>query len=452
MQGLRKFLRSPYFNQREDVVLLFDFLVSQIPKKRPELDKVQIHKSIFPDKPYQDREFHLIKTYLLKLVEQYLVVRYVQHDPIESQFILMRYYQERQLFKHFETVVNRLHKRLEAQPRRDNQYFERKRDIFWEEYQLAVMNKPGGDLPLHALSEITDVAYFTQKLRQLCFLSAQQIVYTAEYSIISKFKTTFFGYLEEQNLLQIPAIGLYYHGYFVLNDANAVDNFKAFKLLLFEHYQKFNPSEARELFLLAINFCVKKVNAGDTAYFEEMLNLYKRGLIMETLLENGKLSRFAYHNIVATAIQVKAFDWASQFVQEYQSYLAPKYQESSYQFNQARLSYEQGDYQAALGLIHNAVFPDVLLNLSAKTISLKIYFALQEFDILNSHLDAMMNFIRRNKGLGYHRDNYLNLTRYTKKLLNLNHYDKAAVAQFKLELSKEEILTEKAWLLAQLSK
>ncbi|MCB0641390.1 MAG: hypothetical protein KDC44_07105, partial [Phaeodactylibacter sp.] len=207
---------------------------------------------------------------------------------------------------------------------------------------------------------------------------------------------------------------------------------------------------ARELFLLAINFCVRKVNAGDTSYFSEMLALYKKGLEMATLLENGRLSRFTYHNVIATAIQVRDFDWAGNFAAQYRHFLAPSYQESSFLYNQARLAYEQSNYTQALGLIHQATFSDVLLNLAAKTISLKIYYALQEYDLLESHLDAMTNFIRRNKGLGYHRNNYLNLTRYTKKLLSLNRFDKVVVAAFRAEVSKEETLTERNWLLAQL--
>ena len=83
---------------------------------------------------------------------------------------------------------------------------------------------------------------------------------------------------------------------------------------------------------------------------------------------------------------------------------------------------------------------------------LKSYYHLEEFDLLDAHLNAMNNFIRRNKVLGYHKANYLNIIRYTKKLIALNAYDKKAVELLRQLLMAEEKLTEKNWLLQQVGK
>ena len=67
----------------------------------------------------------------------------------------------------------------------------------------------------------------------------------------------------------------------------------------------------------------------------------------------------------------------------------------------------------ALKLLQKAEFGDLLLNLAARSLQLKIYYELQELDLLDSHLQAFRTFLRRKKELGYHRDNYLNTVRFT---------------------------------------
>jgi hypothetical protein len=45
----------------------------------------------------------------------------------------------------------------------------------------------------------------------------------------------------------------------------------------------------------------------------------------------------------------------------------------------------------------------------------------------------------------------LNIIRYTKKLIGINFYDKEALHNLSEKIEKEEILTEKDWLLTQLN-
>ena len=170
----------------------------------------------------------------------------------------------------------------------------------------------------------------------------------------------------------------------------------------------------------------------------------------ETLLENGQLSRFTYHNVVIAGLNVKEYDWVREFIFQYKVVLEDAYQEASFQYNLARWEFETGDLTSAQERLLQAHFSDILLNLSAKTISLKIYFQQSEFDLLQAHIHAMNKFIRRNKVIGYHKQNYLNLLRYTTKLINLNPYDRSDRERLKEEVQSVNPLTERQWILSQL--
>jgi len=88
-----------------------------------------------------------------------------------------------------------------------------------------------------------------------------------------------------------------------------------------------------------------------------------------------------------------------------------------------------------------------MLALAAKTIQLKIYYETDEYDLLESHLQAITAFIRRKKVMGYHRENYLNLVHFVRKRLELPPLDKQAKQIFREAVEQAKPLAEKEWLL-----
>ena len=64
------------------------------------------------------------------------------------------------------------------------------------------------------------------------------------------------------------------------------------------------------------------------------------------------------------------------------------------------------------------------LHLSARTLQLKIYYQLQEFDLLENLLESMRVYLQRSKGLAYRREHYNNILTFTRQLLQLPVMDK----------------------------
>jgi hypothetical protein len=80
---------------------------------------------------------------------------------------------------------------------------------------------------------------------------------------------------------------------------------------------------------------------------------------------------------------------------------------------------------------------------------LKIYYEIQAFDLLYSHLEALKTFIHRKKMMAYHRTNYLNIIRFTKALLELPPGDRQVRKQLKEKIAETSAVAEKQWLLKQ---
>jgi len=447
-RSFSKFISSPFFNQQEQLAQLWIGLLHAFETKNALEEKEKLFLQLYPQKKYNDQQMRLLISRLYQKLLHFLAYEEVVASEAQMKLYEARALQKKQLEKHFQRSLNQAKAKVKAEGFRNAEYWQFSFQLQLEESRSVSKTQFSGQEALQTLSNTLDLSYFTAKLRHVCLLLTHQKVYQSEFEI--GMLDELLVYLKKEQLLEEPAIACYYYYYYTLIEPSNSQHFQAFKSSLFQHSQQFPAEEIRDLFLLAINYCVKKGNAGDQAYIHEMFELYKAGLSTDIFLEQGELSHFTFHNIATAGLKTKAYQWVGQFIEAYKNKLARQHRESSYSFNQARLAYEQGQYQNALPLLQKANYRDLLLNLAAKTLLLKIYYELDEFDLLNAHLDAMKNFIRRRAVIGYHRTNYLNIIRFTKKLANSNLFDRERRKSLSAQIEAAEVLTEKEWLLAQL--
>jgi len=81
---------------------------------------------------------------------------------------------------------------------------------------------------------------------------------------------------------------------------------------------------------------------------------------------------------------------------------------------------------------------------------LVIYFELEAYELLYAHLEAMRNFINRKKIMTYHKTHYLNMIKFTKKLLDLPPVAPQQRTRLKADILNSSVVAEKNWLLSQL--
>ncbi|HND89817.1 MAG TPA: hypothetical protein PK971_15900, partial [Saprospiraceae bacterium] len=321
--------------------------------------------------------------------------------------------------------------------------------IEWEQYQWDSSVKRSDRFNLQATSDLMDAAFVARKLRLACLALSHQSVYKTDYDM--GLLEPVLNYLTHSDLEQKPTIRLYFHCYHFLAEPGAEGHFDRFRELLYAHADILPPDELRTLYLLAINFGIKKVNEQQGAWLRTTLDLYAHALERHLLLENGHISRFAFNNIVAIALRLGELDWTEQFVQQHQSFLEKQHRRSTAALNLARVAYARRDYGTALLQLQQAADRDVFSNLQAKTLQLKIFYDTGEWETLESHLASMKIYIRRHARIAYQRDNYLRILLYTRLLMQVDRSHPEALAQLQARIAAEPLLTEKDWLLEQAS-
>jgi hypothetical protein len=437
-----RFLRSPFFNRRTDVIRLFEALCVL-----PHADREKHWSYVFEKESFEDQKFRLLQSYLHKLLERFLVVSHQLEDSVQHQLALTAIYRARNMHGAFEKTRKLLEKQMTGSALRNEAYHEALYLLDWQKHQLQYRLDPTDVSVLRDLSVRADVAFLSRKLRLACLLTAHGKVYQSGGT--DPDLSWIVSLAEREDYRREPAVEIYRLCYIMLTRPNDESCFTNFKRELLACADRFSTDELHALNILALNFCVRRINEGQERYNREALDLYKSGLEKGFIFDNGVLSRFAYYNITAAGLQAGELEWVRFFIHEYKNRLEKKYRESLFSFNLARLEYACKNFGYVLELLQYANYRDILLNLSAKTLLIKTYYELDEFDALTSSLDAMRNYIRRKRVIGYHRTNYLNIVRYMEKLISLNQSDRTALELFRNSLNSEMILSEKTFFLSQ---
>jgi hypothetical protein len=439
-----QWLQSPFLCRRAQPLALYEYLRGRMEAGKPPEQSAAIQAVFQSDTTVQ--ALRLVMTELMGQVEHFLVYSEKFERVGDFNIRLAEAYRKRGLEKHFRQSLHAARSDWARQPFRHAEYFDAQMAIALELYQHQTAGRRTEALNWQDLSDQTDTAFIARKLRQACFALSHQIVYSTDYN---------FGLLDavldhvrrSETLQAIPSVGLYFFCYLFLTQDEGEPYFREFKPRLLANLEQLPVEEQRNLHLLAVNFCIRKINQSLPAYFHEALDLYKSALNANLLLENGQLSHFAYNNIAAIALKVGDTDWAAQFIHQYAPFLEKKHRDAAFHLNLARVEYGRRNMKAALLHLQQADYKDLINNLIAKTLQLKIYYETEELDALDAHLQSMQTFIRRQRVIGYHKNNYQNIVRYGRRLLQLNPNSRQARQTLRLQIEAEPVLTEKEWFL-----
>ena len=209
VKELQNFLLSPFFNKREEVGCLFDYLVETLhiyqtlPTKKKAFQFITNSQS---PTAYDDQQMRLWMSFLFKNIEKYLVYKSFLEEKVKVQTELAAVYRKRHLPQHQERVLKNLQSLQDQRKIRNAEFFADDFQIQFEQYQFTSASQRMSELNLQQISDNLDVAYLAQKLKQSCLLLAHQAVYKTQYRF--GLIDDVLRYVEKQNLLDIPAIAV----------------------------------------------------------------------------------------------------------------------------------------------------------------------------------------------------------------------------------------------------
>ncbi|MBK8557775.1 MAG: hypothetical protein IPL65_19440 [Lewinellaceae bacterium] len=449
LRSLKRFVGSDYFNRRPEVGRLLFCLEPYLKSGLAVPDKLRLFQQVFPDYTYDDHRLRMAISFLNKCCVQFLVLESMQANPQALYLEETRVMRRRGLPDAAASSIQAAFREEEHSPFRNTEYFGKKYTLALEQYRLDVDRKSQDEINLQPLYDQLDEYYLAQKMWHACMMLSHQAVSRREYEL--GMLDASLAYIESRDLLDKPAIALYYYCYRALTLPDKRVFFELFKAELMQSNHLFPDEELRDLYILAVNFCIRQYNQGNSDYLRDQFDFYREGFKYGYFLVEGGLSRYTYLNAATSGLVMHELDWVEDFVYRYKDVLQPAHRESLFAFNLARLEYQRGRLDDALLLLQKAEYKDVMLALAAKTLQMKIYYAMDAYDLLESHLQALKVFIRRKKELGYHKENYLNTIRFVERILEIRPGDKNSLLDLRNSIQQTGAVAEKEWLLEQVA-
>lgn len=453
LRELRKWVQSPAHNQRKDVIQLFDYLIEDDHLYKEEfLDKAQVYKWVHSKTRYDDAKMRQTIYFFMKSLEDFLVFQELLENEIQTKVALARVYRKRKLDKPFQKNIRIAQGLQEKQHFRNGRFLQNKYLLEQEVYNYLSTFK-SRDINLQQMSDASDITFIADKLRQSCLMLANQTLYKADYQI--GLQDEVLSFVESNAfLLEIPAIALYYYGYNTITNKHDESHFQNLKTQINLQGHLFPKTEFRDIYLMAINYCIGRINAGLDPFIREAFELYRKGFENKVFIEQKLVSRSTFLNVVSIALKLKEFTWVETFIEEYQQYVDAKLRESCVNYSWALFFYEKRDYTTSMTYLVQYEHDEIVINLRAKNVLIKIYYEQKEFNALESLLESMRNYLVRKKVMGYHKSNFKNIIRLTKKLLKTNPYSKSQKLKLKTEIENANPLTgdERSWFLEQVER
>lgn len=391
----------------------------------------------------------LLMSDLFSMCETYIVVMASTNDQMYKASTLMAYYRKKESEKLFTQAQQNALKKSEVLPQNAD-YYKYLSNIQFEKWQFDQVNSRFSNAEVEDIISNADIAIISQQLMHVVSLSAQSTLMakTIDLGLAHHLE----GYIKNKELLHVPCVALYYYALKMMLYPEDEQWFVSYSQHLEDYKNVFTAEEVKSLYFYAINYCIRKYNTGQKPFGDQLFMYYQIALDQKYLLTNGYLSRNTYRNINTLAIRMGRYDDALHISEQYISYLRKEDKESAFHFNLGSIHYAKQQYRDAMEALQKVDFSDHLSNLFAKTLLLKIYYDTQETRLLDSHLDAMQVYLTRKKIIGYHKTNYSNIIKYTRKLMMLNPYDKKAKQTLIEKVKAETSLPDKDWLLKQLEK
>ncbi len=427
-------------------LLCFDYFLNL---KDTQLDKTKLYCLCFGDKVYADVTLRLLFSELTKMLEKYIAIKHAIEDHIYITNASLSRAKDKGNEKLFTRLIKKDKKRISQDTVKSDAYFDQINFLFLEEYEFKSSKSRSQDFHLQEMVDALENKHAIEMMRMSCLSIDHGIVSGLKYDL-SYFDQNITHFYSEK-FKQNTTLKLFLFCYQILTLPFKNETFEQLLNTLSEGINAIEEKDAKTIYNIIINFCIRQFNFGNTSYGEKTILLYTSGIENKFLLNRGCISRYTYRNIITLAIKTNKISLAREVCNDYQSLLNAKERQASYDFAMAQIEYVEQDYTGAQLRLSKVIFDDHLLNLAAKTLLIKIFFLTKELDLLAFHLDAMRMYIMRKKVIGYHKENYLNIISTMKKILKLSTLTQAQVKLLYLHIKETSPLTEKQWFLDRIT-
>ena len=435
----QQYVASEFFNKNQN---LNRFLES-ISHYQNQLDSDKLEKTAFFKKHYtgevfEEQRFRYLQSDLTKLLEDFIAYVEYSKATFQKKYYLLAGLNYRNQDKYFLQELDAITAQNESSPLRDSTYYFNRHQISELSYEYTSEKRNRAfDSSLQAVIDNLETTYLARGFRYYCEMINRRNILSVDYNL--SFFDEMVKYLNKGSFDDVPVIKIYRLIYITLIEQDNEENYAELLATLDKYGKHFNLKEERGMYVFAQNYCIKRINRGIGDSLQQIFDLYRIIVAKGLIYEGNYVSQPDFKNIVTTGLRLAEADWVTQFIEEYKGKLNPEFSENAYTYSMAWVHFNRKEYDKALRMLLRVEFNDVYYHLDSKSMLMKVYYEMNEFDPFFSLVDAFKIYLRRNKFISeFQRDTYHNF------ILLLNKMMKVKLGKNKMNWALyDEVITTK---------
>ncbi len=457
LQEFEKFIGSPYYNKGRNYLPLLSHINKFYPKFDDELlTHEYVYQKLYPGKKFNKQIIWNMTSSLQQMAEEFLISSSLNKNKFIKNSLLAEEFLNRKLAAYQLKKLDEMEKALEKLGISDN-YFRYKNELetgrmsyhFLEDTQHLLSShivKKGEYAIMNMLREISAV---------INDLNANAIMFNAKFDVNiprrfveSLDMESVINYARENNYEYSDIMEMIYCSIMSVLDFDEPKYFFRLKELFENNYDKFTDNEKLSWITTLSNYCSLKANKGEKQYREYLFEINKLELQVGFSGSGKYPSKILFIQVLRNALSINKTDWVFNYIQEYAPKLKPSYQKPMRALGMAYLYQKLKDYPKVLENLKDVKFIDSRDKFYVKSIYIRTYFELREFEQLFYQIDSAKHFINGSNLLSkYTKTNFLRFLNILTKLVNaMEDNDDTGIEQIRQKLKSDPELTFGDWL------
>lgn len=452
LNRLSKYLESPYFNRNEILLTIYYQLENHFrDKPTDELSSIHIWNQIYPQTPYHGDRFRKLCSELMDLCEAFLAQQIYDNNPLHQANYLLQAVHHKQIERMYNSATNTARNLAKKQFFKPASYYYYLYEIEKNLYKLEnvelnrASKKNIEKINLEKIVSNLDYFYISEKLKYYCSLLSWNKIIALDKNLL--FIQEIIQIARSDEFIDIPPIAIYLKIQDTLIDFDNENHYFELKNLIEKYIDLFPLDEAKNILDNAINYTILKGNKGNIEYLKESLDLYKKSLDKELIYVNEEITPWTFKNIVSIALRQKEYEWTETFINIYGEKINKLYRLNAINYSLGSLYFYKKEFNKAIPLLQKVEYEEIYYSLDAKALTISTYYELDEYMFLGSFFESFKNYLTRNKNISQsNKIRYLNLIKYTKKLVESSQYSKSKLLKLKEDIKADSSIG-KNWLL-----
>ncbi|MEM7037020.1 MAG: hypothetical protein AAF570_08590 [Bacteroidota bacterium] len=481
-QTFRDHLAAPSLNSEPALLHFFSLfekaffseaaeITSDSPTSDSDISRETFFAKVWPNRAYEPNLLRVTMSKLLAEWKEFIALEALRRDETLKERLFLETLQARRWDRYLGPLLAQAARRHAKAAARDS---------LWYRHQLALdelrhdfearQPRQNSIDALHAMSASLDNYFMISKLGLVNAVANQRQILDTQDEIQGI--EELLAMVARSGETAVPLVRILHcvHGTLTRPTTDAATDFQALFALLHDHIHTLSPAAGIGMTTYAINFCLRRIRAGEPDYQQSLEALYKLLLDRRLLLENGRMPAAHMKAIVRLFARLGQktgdFAWVTRFVRKYGKAIVGDAEGHYGAFNRGVVLFYEGEYEGAARIFfaHWKALADVFYRLDARAYLLMCYFelewaqgweALRENEGWGSFEDeaaAFRMYLSRSKGLSaVHKRGYLQMVKALKQIAaaqgkSMKAMEKA-LKQVRLDLDAAGSFPNRDWIL-----